>query len=718
MAILRRESHNSTANGSLGSQIVLPIVLFLVMLAVAYWVTSWAEQRVQVVVGDQMVKLRGATQTGLLVWLESREGAALLAATSEGVKESCAEIASLDEAGTNPRVIHSSAAFARLRGALAGAAGHFGTGDFVIIRPDGMTMAASNPSLMGTPTPADRAQDAFAKALKKEAIVSRPFLSEYASQFVGKSERSVATMFVFAPIVDDRQELIAVLGLRLDPKGRLARVLQGARVGETGEAYLVDLDGNLLTPSRFESELVSFGMLKPGTSSVLGIKIQEPGCELLDGEIFDPTKSKEPTALVRGLRLGAQDPQFRLGLNVRGYGDYRGTKVVGAWSWLEKYGMGLAVEADHIEAFEALLFVRWVLLGAAVLLVLSLSAVSFGSVFFARLRRKMERTRQLGQYTLERKIGAGGMGQIYLARHALLKRPTALKVMESSTTSKEDRMRFEKEVQLTSQLSHPNTISIYDYGHTPDGVFYYVMEHLEGLDLQTLVNDFGACPPGRVVRILDQICASLEEAHEQGLIHRDVKPANIFLCERGGMPDVVKVLDFGLVKEMSEGSVAFTKNELLSGTPGYLAPEVIRQPKSADVQSDLYCVAAIGYFLLTGKPVFSGDTVMDVLDQHLHAQPQRPSEVLKSAIPLALEDLLMQCLSKNPDDRVQSATDFRTRLKHSGITWHERLAHAWWNVNRSTIVSKRNESLKSSARESEGALVTLEINERSWHQTM
>jgi serine/threonine-protein kinase len=319
---------------------------------------------------------------------------------------------------------------------------------------------------------------------------------------------------------------------------------------------------------------------------------------------------------------------------------------------------------------------------AAVAMAVVASRVIFG------LRAEVNKIKRLGQYTLEHKIGQGGMGAVYRARHALLRRPTAVKLLPPETAGEANIRRFEREVQLTAQLSHPSTIAIFDYGRTPNGVFYYAMEYLDGVDLQRLVQDDGAQPAGRVIHILRQVCGALREAHGVGLIHRDIKPANIILCERGGMPDVAKVVDFGLVKRFEAGSgeqtMAQTGVYTVLGTPLYLAPEAFAGDWAVDARCDLYAVGAVGYFLLTGEPVFSGRTVVDIGAQHLHTPPEPPSKRARYPVPADLERLLLQCLAKSPADRPPDAASLLDLLDASGrvTPWSTERAAGWWKVFR------------------------------------
>jgi serine/threonine-protein kinase len=306
---------------------------------------------------------------------------------------------------------------------------------------------------------------------------------------------------------------------------------------------------------------------------------------------------------------------------------------------------------------------------------------STGSGIIYDLRKKVTEAMQLGQYTLGRRIGGGGMGEVYEARHKLLRRPTAVKLLRPDRVGGADNLdRFEKEVQAMSHLTHPNTVAVFDYGRNPEGVLYYAMEYLDGIDLEHLVQREGPQPAARVIHILRQVAGALQEAHDVPIIHRDIKPGNIILCVRGGMPDVAKVVDFGLVKELARESTAST--QVIVGTPHYIAPEAVTDPAHIGPAVDLYALGAVGYFLLTGQRVFNGKTHVDICIQHVTQAPRSFAEVTTRTVPPALEALIMKCLSKQPASRHASATELAEglgALPDPG-DWSRDQARTWWRA--------------------------------------
>jgi serine/threonine-protein kinase len=301
------------------------------------------------------------------------------------------------------------------------------------------------------------------------------------------------------------------------------------------------------------------------------------------------------------------------------------------------------------------------------------------------LRRTAHQASRLGNYIVEEVLGEGGMGQVFRARHALIRRPTAVKVMQ---VTGEDQLsavqRFEREVQLSATLSHPNTITIFDFGRTPDNRFYYVMEYLDGLDLQKLVDRFGPVTAARGVFILTQVSSALSEAHARGIVHRDIKPSNIFLTQRGGLYDFVKVLDFGLAKQVTAvETVSLTKTGVALGTPRYISPEAIRGAQNIDARSDLYCLGAVAYFMLTGRPPFDAVTSAELMIDHLKAKPVPLSHVSELPIPAELEAIVLRCLEKEPEDRYQTAAELEAALQSVPLEdpWSQVKANEWWNLH-------------------------------------
>jgi serine/threonine-protein kinase len=298
------------------------------------------------------------------------------------------------------------------------------------------------------------------------------------------------------------------------------------------------------------------------------------------------------------------------------------------------------------------------------------------------LRERIREMGKLGQYTLAEKLGEGGMGVVYRAHHSMLRRPAAIKLLLPERSTEHDLARFEREVQLTSRLSHPNTISIFDYGRSADGAFYYVMEYLDGIDLDRLVEHEGPLPAWRVVHILAQVSGALAEAHALGLIHRDIKPANLILTERADEPDVVKVVDFGLVRAVDDESAdaSITRVGTIAGTPMYMSPEAISDPSTMDGRADLYAVGAAGYYLLTGRHVFAAANAVEMCSKHLTEEPVPPSQRVDIAIAADLERVILWCLAKRREDRPASAAALRAALLacSDAAAFDEAAARRWW----------------------------------------
>jgi hypothetical protein len=518
-------------------------------------------------------------------------------------------------------------------------------------------------------------------------------------QNIGRPRRGdVNLMQVAAPVRDQSDVVVGALALIINPDNEFSKILSVARSGESGETYAFDQTGLMISHSRFDDQLKQLVLLDAtNTSSALNLRLHDPGGDLTKG--FKPDDS-EPSARPL-MRLVADALDGEDAVNVIPARDYRGVSVVGASCWLPQFGFGVATQIDADEAFRPLRVLQQVFVVLTVFLLLCATALfifSYANLIWRRRLSEAElKLKQLGQYTLEEKIGEGGMGVVYRARHALLRRDTAVKLLLPSRADPAAIARFEREVCLTCQLTHPNTIQVYDYGHTPDGIFYYAMEYLRGLNLHDLVARYGPQPESRVIFILAQVCDSLAEAHALGLIHRDIKPGNIFLCHRGGVADCVKVLDFGLVQEYHADQPAQTElagEGVIEGTPWFTPPEAISNAGQIDPRSDLYSVGALGYYLLTGQYIFDAESIAEIHEKQLNADPISPRERTSNLISPEVEQLLLRCLEKDAGLRPQSAGELRKLLLAcaAAAEWTPEARMAWWDAYQAQPVAILDET--------------------------
>jgi serine/threonine protein kinase len=306
------------------------------------------------------------------------------------------------------------------------------------------------------------------------------------------------------------------------------------------------------------------------------------------------------------------------------------------------------------------------------------------------LGHQVRRARELGSYRLEEPLGKGGMGEVFRATHQMLARPAAIKLIRPEILSSSRGAarviveRFRREAEAAASLRSPHTINLYDFGVANDGTFFLVTELLDGLDLESLVERFGPAPPERMVYLVRQVCDSLAEAHARGLVHRDIKPSNIFTCRMGLEVDFVKVLDFGLVKAIGEESrdvTMLTAPDATTGTPAYIAPEVVRGDRVADHRVDIYTLGCVAYWLVTGRLVFQAPNAIQLMYQHANTPPVPPSQRSEFEIPPALDSVILACLAKFPEERPQSASELSQRLALAiqAPVWTEELAHRWWD---------------------------------------
>jgi tRNA A-37 threonylcarbamoyl transferase component Bud32 len=489
-------------------------------------------------------------------------------------------------------------------------------------------------------------------------------------------------MFVAGPIYDKEGKLVGMGVFRFNPHHEFYKLLPQQK------PRLIAFDEKGLVLNDFgETELLRrHGLLpgmEPGESGILRLRLRDPGGDLRTG--FQPGTTPEQWAPTVMSHRASEAP---LGIQTDSYRDVLGRPVRGTWTWLPEWEMGLGAEEeqDQILAPAKPVHVMFlVILGIPVLYTtaLLLGARPLRSWFGARPGSTF------GPYVLERSIGKGGMAEVFLARHDILKRPTAVKILSNSDPDAATVARFEREARLACRLAHPNTIQIFDYGETPEGKLYYAMEYVRGLNLAQLLSLEPRTPVARAIYMLRQIAGSLEEAHSLGLVHRDLKPSNIMVCEKGGLFGIVKVLDFGIATSCSAASDDFTKSVELMGTPAYMAPERIRSPQHQDPRSDIYSFGAVAFHLLTGRNLFEGPGPTELIYQVMSADRPSPSQLRGEPLPPVLEKLVVDCLAINPAARPGDFGKILDILDQVKISepWTREKSREWWEANRQRLAA-------------------------------
>lgn len=667
---------------------VWPIFAVILLSIAGYAVSTSINSTIKNSLQSELSTLLNVERAMLEKWFKVQESRTLTLANDQQVRRTVIQMLAMDKnslrltnksdptTNSGPNVAELGE---QLREELEASMSSLDFVGFIVADKQQRIIAAQTSELVGQTLP--QYESFLSKTLEGESTVSAPFPSVVMlKDRTGRLRSETPTMFVCAPIRDDNLQIVAALAMRIRPEKEFTEILQLGQLGQTGETYAVNSQGLMVSNSRFDEQLIFLGVLpdQQNSASILNVQVRNPGGDLADG--FRPKVRRSELPLTE---ICVKALSGTTGVTMDGYRNYRGAISVGAWTWLPKYQFGLITEIHSSEAFRPLAILNWSFYCLYTLLVISAIAIFGFTVMVTRLHREAQlaaiEAKQLGQYRLETRLGAGAMGVVYKGHHAMLRRPTAIKMLQADNLNEAAIGRFEREVQITSKLNHPNSIAIYDFGRTPEGVFYYAMEFLDGIDLQTLVSSYGPQTEGRVIHILKQVCGSLYEAHSMGLVHRDIKPANIMLNRRGGESDVVKVLDFGLVKALDERDQSQNAGGL-SGTPLYMSPESIQTPDAVDGRSDLYALGAVGYFLLTGQTVFEARTLSELCQQHITAVPELPSQRLGRPISSGLEDALMACLEKNRAKRPQTARALSKMLEAIELTdsWTSDEAEAWW----------------------------------------
>ncbi|MDA8255944.1 MAG: serine/threonine protein kinase [Betaproteobacteria bacterium] len=624
---------------------VVLLLLLLALLGVGLWAYRGADNSLREIRATGMRALLN-TQVGTLEqWITERRHEAEQLAGDAELSAGIVRLAS-------GRAVDGDGH--RIAASVLDKAEAIGVTSVLVVDPRGRILSASEPQRTGRSVSSD-----FLIHLVPVLNGRSTFLRPYGAPGGNPDTREIGRAWIATPIHAPNGKIVAVLALGSPVDKGFAALFEAARLGESGEALAFDAGGWLLTPSRHAAELVQRGLAQ---------RLALPDAE-----------SERLTRLaVEALAKRGEDGE---GILLTPYPNYLGRDVIGAWRWLHEHDIGVGIEIEASEAYAPLTYLQ-VGFGVILLFIFAVWLSGFLSPnALATLLRRDGSTRQLGPYRLLRQIGEGAISNVYLAQHRMLKRPAAVKVLKTQSTKEEWTARFQREVQLSSLLHHPNTISIYDYGVGPGGELWYAMEYLEGLSLADLVERYGPVPPARAAYILRQACASLWEAHSCGLVHRDIKPQNIMLCEIRGERDFVKVLDFGLVKQITgEQTRDLTGTMRILGTPLYMSPERIRNPSDADGRADIYALGAVGFYLLTGKRLFETETEHDLTYQVLHTVPRLASECSPFAVPVELDALIGRCLEKNPAARPQAIAEVAGAL--DGVLvhmpWTRIQIDAWW----------------------------------------
>jgi eukaryotic-like serine/threonine-protein kinase len=653
--------------------IALVVAIGLILLGA--WAYSGIQQSLRDLRAAGLTAVLDAEVQALSLWIEDRKGDVRHWAAEPRIRAAVLNLT----AGEAP-----DQARAALAAALEPALKESGAVAYNLIDSQGTVIASTAPEYLGRRISPGEYLAAVRDVLGGATRFVRPYREQ--DRIEGEPSAAYARPMVWfkTPVLDANGRAVAGLGFAHHADSRFTGILGAARPGTTGEVYAMTADGLMLSDSRHAAELRAAGALRPGSGNgALQVQIRDPGGAFAAGHRLPADWAAAPLtrlAALAGAARGRSDPAQLRGVVLEPYRNYRGSEVIGAWRWLADYDFAVAVEMSRGEAYAPLRYLNsafgllGTLLGAGVL------AVLWSMWNVRRLRDAAGHARTIGQYRLERQIGEGAMGTVYLATHAMLKRPTAIKLLKAHLATDEVIGRFEREARLASQLVHPNTISIYDYGRTPEGTLYYVMEYLEGRSLDEIAAAEGPLPPARVIHVLRQVCAALREAHGRGLVHRDIKPHNLMLCQRGGEYDVVKILDFGLVKDLTSGqSRNITQFQRVVGTPAYMAPERIRNAADADNRSDIYSVGATAFHLLSGHPPYEAAGEHDLTYRILHAQ--LPSlQALAPRTPARLAELVVRCLARERSERPHDIVVLLAALEALAVMhpWTQRDAAACW----------------------------------------
>ncbi|MEO8203693.1 MAG: protein kinase [Betaproteobacteria bacterium] len=625
------------------------------LVAIGAWTYHTVGASLRDLRSDSMQGLLDAQVNSLRVWISEELADAGRIARDPAVRDAAmALVERAERSGGDFAAVCASPERAHMVEVLRPLLDDEGSAGHNVISPAGRLLSTQYPDYCGLAVHPHRFLPRIEKVFGGEPAFVRPVRDTDRVALPPSVRPGGPLAWIETPVRDPQGRVRAVLGIAEPAEAGFSAILAATRPGRSGEVYAFDSAGYLLSESRFLRELQTMGLVPAEGSALLGAQVREAPAAPSAGEDADRPLTRLAKAALDA--RSARDPAAQRGEVLEPYRSYHGAQVIGVWRWLPELDVAVAFEIDADEAYAPLAHLKIAYAAVLTALVMAIVAALGIGLLAAEWRRRFGGANKAGAYVIEREIGAGGMANVYLARHALLKRPTAVKILKGFRSTDEMVARFAREVQLASTLSHPNTIEIFDYGRTRDGRFYYAMEYLDGVTLARLVEAGGPVGVARTVHILRQVCAGLTETHASGLVHRDIKPENIMLCRRGIELDVVKILDFGLVKNIAgPHSRDLTRSLRILGTPLYMAPERIRSPGDVDARADLYSVGVVAFFLLTGRKVFESEDDLELTQKVLNDVPPASSSLAPFAVPAELDQLVAQCLAKRREDRPASA---------------------------------------------------------------
>ncbi len=645
----------------------------VVMALIGGWTYLQVRGSLRDVRSAGLVSLLEAEARAMQLWIDEKKRDAERWGATPPVQRAGAALARLAERGT----VCARAPQLALEGEIAPYAALEEASVFNVIARDGRIISSPRPEYCGRVV-SEGFRRQLAPVFEGRTVFVRPWRERDRLGTPGASAFEGPLAWVETPVRAEDGTVVAALGFGRIAAERFAKLLALTGGGTSRDAYAFDEDAQLLTETRYGRELAAAGAIEASQVASLAVPVRDPGGDLLAGYRAAQPQSRRPLTALAIAALAHEESIE--GVLLEPYRNYRGAEVIGAWRWLPDARMAVAVEVGAAEAYAPLEYLQVAFGVLAALVLISMTAAASTSLWAVRVR--MREATRVGQYRIEREIGSGGTSNVFLARHALLKRPVAVKVLKAHLAADEAVARFQREAQLCSQLSHPNTIEVYDHGVTRDGRWYYVMEYVRGISLESLVRAEGAMPVARVVHAMRQACGSLKEAHDRGWVHRDVKPNNLMLCARGGEYDVLKVVDFGLIKQVRNPDTRdITQYLKILGTPLYMAPERLRNPADADARVDIYALAAVAYFAITGRAAFEGETDHDIVYRVLNEPAPTLAQGGASAAPKALEALLARSLAKDRNDRPASIEEVLAALDEIALMlpWTQADARAWWD---------------------------------------